>query len=379
MTTALEHDDILVLSDGTWTGAKRARHKVPLAWARAGNRVLWVETDIRAAGLGASWGPLAAVEPNLFVVSPPRLRRTHYPRARPWKRGREPLGRGVTAAVVRRGLALLEMRPRWIVVWQEPRLAPLLDWLPAATRIYYASDLYTGGSERHLLAACCRRCDLVFATSRGIAGSVAPYHDHVHVIPHAVDLEWWERAPRTEPPELASIPRPRCIFVGVATIKFDAELWTSLAERRPDWSFVTVGPVLDPVLRSDAFRRGQRLPNVHHLGAQPYPRLPAFLRHADRLAMPYVRDPVRIHSGLPNKFYEYLAAGRPILSTPFTEFEDRAPALQVLPDVGAWSEALDRGPDRWPVPDLWSHSYAARVKDQAAILERFTAAKRDER
>jgi len=206
----------------------------------------------------------------------------------------------------------------------------------------------------------------VFCTSQAIAKSLAPHHARVHVVPHGLDLELWSEPAPDIPYDLASIPHPRLVFAGVVTVKFDVELWIRLAERRPDWQLVIVGPI--DAAMEDAQPRLERLNNVHALGYRSVDALPRYLHHADLLAMPYVRDSVRIHSGLPNKFYEYLATGRPILSTPFTDFEDLDPNL-VVAEAPEWVNLIDELAQRpTKAPDLRRHDYLERARQIEAVM-----------
>jgi hypothetical protein len=267
------------------------------------------------------------------------------------------------------------MQPAWTVVWQEPRLAFALDAVQTSGRIYYASDRFIDlsgrGQEERLLRRCLDRVNVAFATSEKIAADLRPLHPEVHVIPHAVDLDWWQRADRSEPADLARIPRPRLLFVGVGTVKFDLDLWQLVATRRPEWQLVTVGPFHHALKRDPKYRELERRTNVHFLGERPFEALPGYIAHADVLTCPYRVDAVRTASGLPHKFYEYALAGHPILSTPFTELEANLPQLTVAPGE-RWPE-LD--PSQLPraepaATELRQHDYAARVELQAAILKR---------
>jgi len=366
----LEGEHLLVLADDVWRAPKRTRHKIPTAWARENNRVLWIETPFRSER--PRLPTLRAIEPDLFVAPTPARMKTHYARRRPWTALGHPLEAQTYRRSVRRQMTRTALRPDWTVVWQEPRLAFALDALAPAGRIYYASDRYTDpsgrGREEALLKACLDRVNVVFATSEKIAGDLRSLHPEVHVVPHAVDLAWWSESERSEPDDLARIPHPRLVFVGVGTVKFDFELWDAVSTARPDWHLVTVGPFQEAMQREPAYARLAARPNVHLLGERPYEELPGYLAHADVLVCPYRNDPIRTASGLPHKFYEYALTGLPILSTPFTAFEADLPQLTVAPPE-AWPRlALEELPRAaaGSVPD--GASYAARVAQQRRVL-----------
>src|SRR5207253_5903606 len=91
--------------------------------------------------------------------------------------------------------------------------------------------------------------------------------------------------------------------------RMDIELLDRVAALRPDWQFVMIGPVvkLDP---ADLPRR----PNLHYLGSKEYNELPAYIAGWDVALMPFaMNESTRFIS--PTKTPEYLAAGRPVVST----------------------------------------------------------------
>ena len=136
-------------------------------------------------------------------------------------------------------------------------------------------------------------------------------HHNIHPFPSSVDVPHFARAREEmpEPPDQAGIPKPRVGFFGVIDERMDIELVGELAERRPDLHFVMIGPVvkIDP---ADLPRR----PNLHYLGGKSYDELPAYLAGWDVAILPFARnDSTRFIS--PTKTPEYLAAGKPVVST----------------------------------------------------------------
>ena len=112
-----------------------------------------------------------------------------------------------------------------------------------------------------------------------------------------------------DPQDQASIPQPRIGYAGVIDERFDIDLVRSVAQARPQWQFVLIGPVvkIDPASLP-------RLPNIHYLGAKTYAELPAYLAGWNVAILPFARnDATRFIS--PTKTPEYLAAGRRVVST----------------------------------------------------------------
>jgi UDP-galactopyranose mutase len=160
-----------------------------------------------------------------------------------------------------------------------------------------------------------RRADVVFTGGRSLYEAKRGRHANVHCFPSSVDAAHFAtaRAGVAEPADQAGIPRPRIGFFGVIDERMDVELVARVADARPDWHFVLVGPVvkIDPA-------ELPRRPNVHYLGGKDYAELPAYVAHWDVAMMPWARnDATRFIS--PTKTPEYLAAGRPVVSTGVTD------------------------------------------------------------
>jgi glycosyltransferase involved in cell wall biosynthesis len=117
------------------------------------------------------------------------------------------------------------------------------------------------------------------------------------------------RETSADPADQSEIGRPRIGFFGVIDERLDRELIDAAAAARPDWQFVMVGPVvkIDP-------RELPRRANIHYLGAKSYEELPAYIAGWDAAVLPFARnESTRFIS--PTKTPEYLAAGRPVVST----------------------------------------------------------------
>lgn len=134
---------------------------------------------------------------------------------------------------------------------------------------------------------------------------------------HGVDFESFARAgagPGPDPDDLAGVPRPRAGFVGsIDSHTFDVALFRDVAARLPDVSFVLVGP------SSLGIERWQ-LANVRYLGQKSYESVPRYMASCDVLIMPWC-DNEWIRACNPVKLKEYLAVGRPVVSSPFPELE----------------------------------------------------------
>ena len=162
--------------------------------------------------------------------------------------------------------------------------------------------------ERELI----ERADLVFTGGSSLYEAKRDRHDSVHLFPSSVDRKHFQKA-RTalaEPDDQAGIPHPRLGFFGVIDERLDTQLLDRVAEMRPDWSFVMVGPVVK-ISEDELPKR----PNIHYLGPKKYEQLPAYLAGWDVALMPFaMNESTRFIS--PTKTPEYLAGGKPVVSTP---------------------------------------------------------------
>jgi UDP-galactopyranose mutase len=159
------------------------------------------------------------------------------------------------------------------------------------------------------------RVDLVFTGGYSLYEAKRDRHSQVFPFPSSVDRGHFQqgRASDAQPADQVDLSKPRLGFYGVIDERIDLDLLAAVADARPDWSLVMVGPVVK-ISQEDLPRR----PNIHYLGNKDYTDLPAYLSGWDVALMPFaINDATRFIS--PTKTPEYLAAGRPVVSTPITD------------------------------------------------------------
>jgi glycosyltransferase involved in cell wall biosynthesis len=159
------------------------------------------------------------------------------------------------------------------------------------------------------------RADVVFTGGSSLFEAKKDRHDNVHCFPSSVDRAHFckARARGFEPADQEDLPRPRLGFYGVIDERFDTELLDRVAAMRPDWTFVMVGPVVK-IAPEDLPKR----PNIHYLGGKTYDQLPAYLSGWDVALMPFAMNESTEFIS-PTKTPEYLAGGRPVVSTPIKD------------------------------------------------------------
>ncbi len=157
--------------------------------------------------------------------------------------------------------------------------------------------------------------DVVFTGGHSLYEAKKDAHPAVYAFPSSIDVDHFAKAldARTDPPDMAGIPGPRVGFVGVIDERMDIGLLDEIAAMRPDWQFVMIGPVVK-IDESELPRRQ----NIHYLRSKSYDELPAYIGRWDVAMMPFaMNESTRYIS--PTKTPEYLAAGRPVVSTPIRD------------------------------------------------------------
>lgn len=153
--------------------------------------------------------------------------------------------------------------------------------------------------------------DLVFTGGQSLYEAKREQHRAVYAFPSSIDAAHFSKALTVtgEFPAQAEIPHPRIGFAGVIDERLDISLLEAVADLRPDFQFVMVGPVVK-IDENDLPRRK----NIHYLGRQDYADLPAIMAGWDVAIMPFAQnESTRFIS--PTKTPEYLAAGLPVVST----------------------------------------------------------------
>jgi glycosyltransferase involved in cell wall biosynthesis len=198
--------------------------------------------------------------------------------------------------------------------------------------------------------------DLVFTGGVSLYEAKKKSHPSVFAFPSSIDKDHFGKAReiKTDAAEQAQIPHPRIGFFGVIDERFDINLLQQIASLRPDWHFIIIGPVvkIDPAT----------LPannNIHYLGNKHYRELPEYLAGWDVAMIPFaLNESTRFIS--PTKTPEYLAGGKPVVSTPITDvvklygqtgliyIADNAPDFieqtekaLAIKDNPAWHKAVD--------------------------------------
>ena len=322
----MEGHDFVVFSDDwgrhPFSCQHVMRHFLPA------NRLLWVNTiglrlprpslyDLRrSVGKVRSWltPPKPAAEtPGLRVISPVMIPFNPWPMVRAFNR------RGVVRAV------RVAMRD-WgmdapILLATVPNAADYLGQLGERLVVYYCVDDFSvwpgmnlpamvRGMEERLLAG----SDLVLAVSTELQATRQGRHGPTQLLTHGVDVEHFRQAsvPQPRPKALADINGPIIGFYGLIDTHMDLDIVRALVEHRSDWTVVLIGTKRVDLGALEA------CPNFRWLPAVPYADLPRYASAFDVAVIPYVLNR-HTHTANPLKFKEYLAMGKPVVTTPMAE------------------------------------------------------------
>lgn len=216
---------------------------------------------------------------------------------------------------------LQECRIRDYILWYyTPMAVPFTRHLKPIATIFDCMDelsafKFAPVALREYEAELLSRADVVFTGGQSLYEAKCNQHSNIHPFPSSIDAAHFAQARSIarEPDDQANIPRPRLGFFGVIDERMDLALVDQIALARPDWQLVMVGPVvkIDP---ADLPRR----PNIHYLGGKHYNQLPEYLAGWDVALLPFaINESTRFIS--PTKTPEYLAAGKPVVSTPICD------------------------------------------------------------
>ncbi|MEO8464671.1 MAG: glycosyltransferase [Gammaproteobacteria bacterium] len=336
--------DIVLLATADWSNPFWTnKQHVAVELARRGHRVLYVDSlglrrpSVSHQDFGRILRRLARglsrprqVRERLWVWSPLVIPLQSFAGVRRLNRW-----------LLRLGVALWS---RWLglrhdLLWTyNPMTTELFPTAGFATIVYHCVDdigAQRGMPTREIEAAeaaLLARADHCFVTAEDLLETRRSQCASIHYFPNVADFEHFSRALAGEtavPADLEALPQPRIGFVGaISDQKLDLPLLKALAEAHPEYSIVLIGKVGegDPWTDVEPLRG---LPNVHLLGPKPYEQLPAYLKGFDVALLPSVMN--RYTRGMfPMKFFEYLAAGCPVVGT-------RLPALREFHHVAEFA------------------------------------------
>lgn len=208
------------------------------------------------------------------------------------------------------------------IVWlYTPMAAPFVDALEPSLLIYDVMDELSAfkgapAALREQDRAMLRQADITFTGGVSLYRARLPYANNIHLFPSGVEIAHFAQAAAgtlSRPADIANIAHPILGYFGVVDERMDLPLLARLAETHPEWNIVMLGPVIkiDPVELPQAA-------NLHFLGMKNYQELPAYLTYFDVALVPFAMNEATRYLS-PTKTLEYLAANKPVVSTPIAD------------------------------------------------------------
>ena len=262
---------------------------------------------------------------------------------------------------------------------------PVVYWLTDLIACYgYASFGQVANLDRRM----CRVATLVCPNSERIASYLRSNGEcdpaKICVLPNATRASNLLPSPSDKPaelpPDLSGLPRPIAGVIGNLAGNMDWLFLEKLADARPGLSWAMIGPtemeIADPEQR-EARLRFLSLPRVRSTGRKPYGELVHYARCFDVAVIPY-RCVEPTYSGSSTRFYEHLAAGRPIVSNRgFEELLHKQPLLRLVDTAdqaaAAMAELQATNFNDGFAPQRWLASQQATWEERASTMLRALA------
>lgn len=385
----MSNRDIVLLSTADWDNPFWTnKQHVAVELTRRGHRVLYIDSlglrrpsgkirDLKRilARLRRALRRPKKVRENLWVWSPLVL---------PWQKSRviRQLNRWSLELWLKLLLRTMKMKKEWLWTYN-PLTTELLKYSSFEQCIYHCvdevsaqpgmpSDVLQWAEERLVGAA-----NIVFTTSRTLTQSRKRWNSRTYYLPNVADYEHFAAAmseATTVPEDLAHIKGPRLGFIGaISGYKIDFQLVRILAEVRPPWSIVLIGSVGEGEPWTDV-RELRSLENVWFLGPRPYKSLPSYLKGFDVALLPN-RTNEYTKSMFPMKLFEYLAAGRPIVSVDLPAIREYRDVVLISSSASEFVEKVSTALEG-NVPPLGrrlavarQHTYVDRTRRMVELIE----------
>ncbi len=373
-------ESIICLAAAAWDGMWARAQQFMSIFARRGNRILYVDPPLtllsplkNPALRGAPKDLWRCGGENVGVYSPPVI----LPFGNIY-RSVNRMNQGIIAGGLKRICRKLEFRPT--ICWTYlPNTVDLS--LPAGvTLVYDCADEHTAfpglikkETVLHMEKDLFARAAVSLASAGELCRRKMEFAPAIELVPNGADVGHFNKAMKPDleaPGELAALPRPVVGYVGAISDWFDQEMLAAAARSHPEWSFVLVGPVDTDVSLLNT------LPNVHLPGRRSYAALPAYLGCFDIAVIPFKIN--ELTTGVnPVKLYEYLAAGRPVVSSDLPEVRPFSPYVAVAGNAAEFVRGLEAelaadSPEKRAerIELAEQHSWEARAESAAEAVQR---------
>lgn len=323
----LKGENIICISSIDWDFLWQGHQEIMSTLAENNNRVLFIEnTGVRFPTFKdfsriksriKNWlkgiQGIRMEKDNLYIFSPIVLPFPYF-RIAKW------INHKLILSVLEKWLKIADFtNPILWIFLPTPLSLDIIESLSSKLTIYYCIDNFRVSSvaaQKIMRSeiALLKRAELVFVTSKGLYDYCRQYNNEVHIFPFAVNFRQFEqvKAGGYIPEELKGIKRPIIGYIGGVHKWIDLKLIKEIAQRYPDYSFVFVGPIQTDIASL------MKLKNLYFLGKKEHKEVPYFIKHFDLGIIPYLISDYT-NNVYPTKLNEYLAMGKPVVSTNLPE------------------------------------------------------------
>ena len=331
----------MCLSDTSWDSPVSGRQRITrrLAWS---NDVIYVDPPDH---VDVAWrNPLQARWRHRLVPDGPRLSILEMPHyaGKSYREGLQTRLLDMQARIIRN---VVGKRPFMILAFH-PLAFPLVERFPDTFVAFHVYDHY-GALETTNRAAIdaldeqlTKRANVVIAVSEKLASAREVRKGQTFVVHNGVDYDIFA-ASYPEPADLASIPHPRVGYVARLNPLVDFELLRDLASGGRQ-NVVVIGPLRG--LTGDAEQRAHAIltqtPGLYWLGERHHEQVPAYVAHRDACAIAYRVTEATEVAATPQKLFEYLAAGKPVVTSNLPLMHQFGRLVSVARTKEEWSQAI---------------------------------------
>lgn len=270
-----------------------------------------------------------------------------------------------------------------VLLLYDTEAAEFLDDFPNARVVYDCVDDHRAqagvdrnpGLVEREEAAIAKRAVAIAVTAEPLRARFASMNSNVHLVPNAADVQAFLTKPSSEPADIASIPHPRIGTVGALdAYKVDIPLLREIAQTHPDWHFVLVGLVdYSGTDEGDSIAKLRALPNVHVLGLKPKEEVPSYVHAFDVAIIPYRESPYN-RASFPLKFWEFLAAGKPVVASGLPSLEAYRHLVTLASSADTFAQGIEDALKRGAggrearITEAQRHSWGSRVEAVHTLL-----------
>ncbi|MBM4340833.1 MAG: glycosyltransferase family 1 protein [Deltaproteobacteria bacterium] len=283
---------------------------------------------------------------------------------------------------IQKSLKALRFERPILLIWH-PNYVDMIGQFNESLVIYYKYDHYAGyiggdggisPKEKKLF----EKADMVLVTAQGLYDLHKNDCKEIHLVPNGVDFDFFSKAMTDEvqiPPDMIEIPQPRIGYIGVINEKVDFKLLTFLCKARPSWSIVLVGAVRVQLPEfKENLKELQQQKNCYFLGKKENKQVPSYIKGLNVCMMCYLVNEWTYY-GYPLKMHEYLACGKPSVSSDLPEVRPYSDVVMIAHTYEQWLDILDQELSHANVGNINkrvivanNNSWASRVNQVMTII-----------